>query len=231
MNKNVYMIIVAMGLLTGFTKVSEARGYEIIKGKGVEVCEDYLKNINEYEYPMICEREISKDIKSLKAIKWTELDLREDVTLYKQGYMFVNGYTKKKDWGYRNENNFKLYMEDAIKFKWDTMRMSLIDMDNDGKAEKIIKFSNGRCLDTHVYGTALIWVNDMENNVNVEKSWLLSFDDIAGRYNYHLYDAFMHKGATYFDEISFRKKRYLDVYKMKGNKVENVCKFYFYGKL
>lgn len=60
-----------------FTDVAHAGRYELIKGKGVEVCEAYEKNLNSFSpsTPMLCERQVNRDFKDFAKPMWEKLTL------------------------------------------------------------------------------------------------------------------------------------------------------------
>ena len=48
-NELIFMLVI-IGLLGGCSNESNAGSYQIVKGKGVEVCEAYTKNLNSFSF-------------------------------------------------------------------------------------------------------------------------------------------------------------------------------------
>ena len=119
-----------------FTYPAHAGRYELIKGKGMEVCESYAKNLNSFKpvHPMICEREINPEMKDFQKPEWKEIDAWENRPLVRKINRFL-GLGMAEDW------------EDSL--KWDiehrqlVVHLSQIDIDNDGQRENVLRFAEG----------------------------------------------------------------------------------------
>jgi len=46
----------------------------------------------------------------------------------------------------------------------------MADVDNDGKQEKIILYTDGRCMETHAYSRALLMLDEVNNQIDVKKT-------------------------------------------------------------
>jgi hypothetical protein len=64
------------------SSISWAGEYMLEKGKGVEVCEAYSKNLNSFnlhsQYVMACERKINPIFADFKKPEWEKLELRDN---------------------------------------------------------------------------------------------------------------------------------------------------------
>ena len=78
-----FIFMVAAVASTTFTYPAHAGRYELIKGRGVEVCEAYEKNLNSLRnpWPMNCEREVSQKFKEFSKPKWQRVDAIKNFAL------------------------------------------------------------------------------------------------------------------------------------------------------
>lgn len=79
-------IIVFVGTSYAFSIVARAGRYELIEGKGVEVCEQYKKNLESFNEPgpMACERKISPEFKDFEKPVWEKVDLEQHRELFRR---------------------------------------------------------------------------------------------------------------------------------------------------
>src|SRR5207244_2656660 len=63
-----------------------AGDYKMVLGKGIEVCEAYLKNLNSFPKapPMVCERPLNPELKDFQKPEWKALDVGENFALLKE---------------------------------------------------------------------------------------------------------------------------------------------------
>ncbi len=66
--------------------VATAGSYVLAIGKGIEVCEAYLKNLNSFPKhpPMVCDRPLNHQFTDFNKPAWKELDGQEHLELLKQ---------------------------------------------------------------------------------------------------------------------------------------------------
>jgi len=208
----------------------------LVKGKGVPVCEAHYKNLKELNFVehMVCERDKNyPEQNGITRPKWKELDLKENKELLKKIKKFLEGGDQfEKIKMYDDKDEYESYLEELLRFG-DTMFFTMVDIDNDGKQEKIILYNDGRCMDTHVYSRALLVLDEVNNQVDVRKTEPLLQNttdpraDIrskAGESNYQMYDVFFYKDQTYFDKWNMRNWT-LSVYIDSKGKTREVCNY------
>src|SRR6266581_7586105 len=63
--------------------VAHGGRYELVKGKGVEVCEAYARNLNSFQLhePMLCDRLVNPRFKELRKPKWEPLNFDKNLGL------------------------------------------------------------------------------------------------------------------------------------------------------
>jgi len=134
-----------------------------------------------------------------------------------------------------DEKQFKSLF-DAIYSKSHSLCKSMVDIDNDGEAETVLLYTNGFCMETHVYSRPLLVLDDAKNLINVKKTAMLldpltKYDNIKIKVlvHYQLYDAFFYNNATYFDKWDADSLT-LSVYNQSKDKAKEVCKYKYIEK-
>jgi len=82
-----FFTIVFVGTSFSFSEAVQAGRYELIKGKGVEVCEAYKKNLESFPDPyptMACERKINPEFKDFEKPVWEKVDLEQHRELFRR---------------------------------------------------------------------------------------------------------------------------------------------------
>jgi hypothetical protein len=133
---------------------------------------------------------------------------------------------------YDDEKEYESYLNLILRIG-DTMYFTSVDINNDGKPEKIILYNDARCMYTHVYSRALFVLDDANNQIDVEKTEpLLQNGDthadikIKVHVNYHVYDVFFYKNRTYFDIWNMNYwTSTLSVYILSEGKTKEVCNY------
>lgn len=130
--------------------------YDLVKGKGVEICEAYKKDLESLNIPdsMMCQiwmwgnskYEFSKDF---KRIIWKKLDLKKKKN--RELYRHYLNYSS----GSKHYNNDRI-LDVAIETRNDRGQESdlytiSIDLDNDGKKENVLLYRRGFCPDPEVF--------------------------------------------------------------------------------
>ncbi len=66
--------------------VATAGDYVLMLGKGIEVCEAYLKNLNSFpdDPPMVCERKVNPEFPEFSKPAWQPLDALKNLNLIEQ---------------------------------------------------------------------------------------------------------------------------------------------------
>lgn len=183
----------------------------LIKGKGVPVCEAHYKNLKELNYleHMVCERDkYYPQQNGITRPKWEELDLKENKELVKKiKKFFYHGDQFKKRKMYDDKDEYESYLN-VISRIGDTMFFTMVDIDNNGKQEKVLLYNDARCMDTRVYSRVLLVLDEVNNQIDVKKTEPLLQNttdprtDIESKVDslYQMYDVFFYKDRTYFDK-------------------------------
>jgi hypothetical protein len=82
-----FFTFVFVGTSFTFSEAAQAGHYELIKGKGVEVCEAYKKNLESFSGPypvMACERKINPAFTDFEAPNWEKVDLEKHRELFRR---------------------------------------------------------------------------------------------------------------------------------------------------
>jgi hypothetical protein len=183
----------------------------LIKGKGVPVCEAHYKNLNKLKFfeEMVCNRDkYYPEQDGITRPKWKELDLKENKEVVKKiKKFFYYGDQFEKMRMYDNKDEYESYLEELLR-TGDAMFFTMVNIDNDGRQEKVILYNDGRCMDTHAYSRALLVLDEVNNQIDVKKTKPLLQNttdpraDIESKVDslYQMYDVFFYKDQTYFDK-------------------------------
>lgn len=219
-------------------KIGTSSRLELLKGKGVEVCDIYKRNLDALgNSDLSCEREISPEYgRLLKKVVWKPMDVWENRNLMALAGKFLDyGDAGEINTVYDDQANIDATAKvHGARLKGVTMMTALIDIDNDGVDEKVLRFQNGICgLARFTYTTAILVLGKEINMVDAKKSQLLYpftwLNPATGRrepareYHYATYDVFSFEGNTYFDRMT--SSGLLSVYKVSNDSNEEVCKF------
>ncbi len=220
--------------------------FKLKEGKGVEVCEIYKKNLEALGNPnLACERKVSPEYEGIiKLPEWRKLDLWENRNLWAQVEKMGNGGINRPGWmksmdtpmdDQRTIDNLaERYHTDIQRYNREVYKLYVadIDMDNDGKNEKVLREHNGLCGESAHYAAIALFVLDEKGDaVNVQKSRPLFQDSNSNRWaediqqkgvfgNGSMYDAFIYKERSYFDRWTWTG---VWVYQISNGKTEAVC--------
>ncbi len=209
----------------------------LIKGKGVPVCEAHYKNLKEMNFfeHMVCDRDKYYPEKNgITRPKWKKSDLRENKELVKKiQKFFYFGDQSTKIKMYDDKEEYESYFEVLLR-TGDTMFFTMVDIDNDGRPEKLIFYSNSRCMYTHAYSRALLVLDQVNNQIDVKKTEPLlqnttdSSADMRSKADglYQIYDVLFYKEETYFDKWDMSNLM-LSVYFDSKCKTKEVCSFQY----
>src|SRR6266568_1298472 len=208
--------------------VAHGGRYELVKGKGVEVCEVYATNLNSFQpsEPMLCDRPVSPRFKDLRKPKWERLDFDRNLELIVTVDKLLRPkYFAKPEMrvpslrGNVEQDNYKY-------------QLMIIDIDNDGKTEPVLRFVES-CWpgSSRVGGAALLVLEQSKNDVDLKKSQLIAGDRLDG-YSGGIRDVFVHKGKTYFDIWLFRTLNtgQLHVMQTENAETREICQMKFHPK-
>lgn len=75
----------AIGGLTGFAVLAAEplpdTPYRLVEGRGYTVCEAFLKNLNAFNEPMVCDLKVHPSHSEFSSLEWEELDVQSNLKL------------------------------------------------------------------------------------------------------------------------------------------------------
>ena len=213
-----FFTLVSFALLSvAFADTVHAGRYELIKGKRVEVCEAYQKNLNSinHPYPMMCEREINAAMKDFKKPEWRKPSDEQAAALALDEVRLANkalGLPEPKKVTPRTEETEGWPRKNGL---------ANVDIDNDGVPELVIKQQDGDCPMHRAFAVDIAVLTHDGMHYDLEKSQYIDakFSRLVGQLNkdpkvekrrppgitdtdfwgYALYDVFLYKGVAYVD--------------------------------
>ncbi|MCP4493976.1 MAG: hypothetical protein GY820_42745 [Gammaproteobacteria bacterium] len=222
-----------------FSSMSIAGGYLLTEGKDIRFCQEYKENLNSFdsvEYrPMRCERKISDHSPELKSPIWTQIEPEDSWEYIKITMEFLSpGQWRENDIGFRN------FILGRFKRRSLTVKLSEIDIDNDGEVESILRYEDGNCeLEAGLWAAPLVVLNKGKASIDAAKTEKLAQNksrrdqNKIGRWGYAMYGVILYRENTYFDRWSDdeSEKGILDVYQLKGANVKKFCEFKYQSHL
>lgn len=249
---SIHSRILAAAALFALAAVPAVAGrYELVKGQGVEVCEAYGRslNISHPKASMICERSVESA--GFSKPVWQVLNLQETARLVVQRDIqitakIVPGGVVNKSLSERIEMAANNIREGNESGGWPLkMELAVMDIDNDGKTEKVLKERLGDCPNQRAFSVDLTVLTEDGKYYDLERSKLINPDVskavaniqkevndknihlrsagiVRDELGYLLYDAFLYKGVAYTDLWEMGKNR-LHVFLTKQNSTQNIC--------
>lgn len=234
------MVLVLVLLL--LPAVSFADELVLVKGKGVEVCEAHLKNLQSLTLnEMVCQRDESyPEANGITRPKWERLELKENKELTRKIEKFLEGgdqFVKVKM--YDDEKEFEHYLNGPLKNSF--IRIAEVDIANSGKAEKVLLYNARLCKieRRYYYARPLLILDEAKNQIDVKKTEPLlqntTKEDadiglLAIGHEYKAYDILFYKDTAYFNRWDVDDWT-LTVYRQLNNKVKEVCMYkYIFDK-
>ncbi|HEX20383.1 MAG TPA: hypothetical protein ENG78_06160 [Acidiferrobacteraceae bacterium] len=219
-------------LLLSTPAIIYAGEYVLMKGRGVEVCEIYKKNLNSFGHIMACERKINPKFADLKKPIWKKLDLWENRELLRRAEKFLEFGSQHVESGtmYDNTAEFEAYVKKSIPYNLNALYTTKIDINNDKKVEIILRYKRGRCLRTRHFGIPILVLDNTGQSIDEKRSKPLlqnrfRTENQAGRWSYNLYDIFRYKKKMYFDKWDYDARVILYVFQLKNNRSKMICKY------
>jgi hypothetical protein len=139
------IILWAFFVLCGASCTVVAGEYVLVEGQDIEVCREYGKNLNSFKnlpHAMVCERLINPEMKDFSKPQWKPLDVWEKRDMLKQ----IDLYLWYK--GTENKFNYEKWLgrlKERVQDKSVALSETFIDIDNDGKAEHVLRYDYGKC--------------------------------------------------------------------------------------
>ncbi len=246
-----FIFMVAAVGSVAFTHPAHAGNYELIKGKGVEVCEAYGKNLDSSEptTPMICERMINPELKAFKKPEWRNLGEEQTFSLVIED----NNLTLRSTGSSKTEaqkEGFAEWVREQIKDRFLVMQTAQLDIDNDGVPETVLKERSGDCPMHQASSVSFSvlakdgqhydleksrYINDgfsrvvaaLKKDVKPENARLAGMRDkefVGG----NIYDVFLYQDKTYFDMwVTGVDSGRLHVFLRKNGHTKNICTYRF----
>jgi hypothetical protein len=119
--------------------LASAGDYVLVLGKGFEVCEAYLKNLNSFPNhpPMVCDRPLNLKLPEFQKPEWKPLDIRKTIELLKDMSRYADrGRTKNFDAEHEKWLPGMLTAIEAGRLRFSLTRL---DVNKDGIAENILR--------------------------------------------------------------------------------------------
>ena len=150
-----------------------SNGYELLVGKGVEVCEEYEKNLNSFP-PNPLWRKIDPASKEFRKPVWSSMSIGEEILFKIDDFVWQRDanpayYVNRTYWRGTTKEYIKAekaFKEDSGRVYW-AREISKVDIDNDGIPENVVaaNFGGG--------GKILLVVNDDLSEIDYAKTKLL----------------------------------------------------------
>ena len=223
--------------------------YELVKGKGVEVCEAYKRNLESFHsaYPMICARKVNPEINGFEKPVWKDVDTERD-----GGRTLLNRVLNYQHAGDYDQFRRNVYSDVELsemvarsrKARVIILSRTDVDIDNDGKLDDVLVYRDGLCPDTSVsyFATNLFVLKAgpkpgesmIDANNPVERLLRHVVSPEGGHFT--VADLFRYKGTTYIDKYCAFKNRFtgcddvdiLVVFKMKQDTANEICRYKFH---
>ena len=222
------------------------QGFDVVEGKGVEVCEVCLQNLEQQSLEQAtCERQYNQAL-GLQTAQWTELDLRTHLDLFKHVIgLIADGDELAKDPNLAPS----LAPKDIDEYlQINHLRRTTMNIDNDGPDEDVLRWITGNChnkfrgFPTRYMSALLVLSKDhqaQKQMIDRPKSDLLvqhlfkSESRPIGIPGDQMYGVFTYKGRVYFDKWDggggTRARRpeedTLSVYHVINARTERLCQF------
>jgi len=238
----------ADGLTSGSIDMRESgHPFKLIKGKSVEVCEIYKKNLEALGNPnLACERKVSPEYEGLiKLPEWRKLDLWENRNLWSQVEKMARsgvnmpGRMQSKDTTWDDQREIdklaKSYQEHTEQYHEEVYKLFVanMDVDNDGKIDSVLREHSGLCGEHRTYKSIALFVLDEKGgSVDLQKSrplfqdswyspWAKKLEQSGTFSNGSMHDVFFYKEKTYFDRWAWTG---IWIYKISNGKTEAICR-------
>lgn len=182
MKNNFLFTLMAIGLLSGCSKETVARGYELDKGKGEEVCEAYAENLRllKPNKIQICHRRISPLLKDFSEPEFTRF-YTDSKTIYPNIARFLWERDANPVYYYRPSNNeewkgtpkqYKIAWKDYLATRKRRAglghKITSVDIDNDGELDEI--YLDRACGN---YGSIMMVLTKDRNEIDKKKTELV----------------------------------------------------------
>ena len=213
-----------------FGSNSSAGEYELIMGKGVEVCEACKKNFDTFFAPkdsyrnsMKCGREFDPTFRDLQGVRWTKVELKANLDLLKK---VVNVIDHRDQFQPPFDVGLFRDLEQGKKVPSIELYESQVDIDNDGVIDTLVRYVEDVCDMGGVYEQPIVVLNAEKTAVDMERTQLILQKYLTSDWAYQVFGVFLYKGQTYFDQWNGRADN-LFIYRISKKTTEKLCEFRF----
>ncbi len=186
--------------------LATAGSYTLVVGKGIEVCEAYLKNLKSFPKhpPVVCERPLNPKFTDFSKPQWQPLEVWPNRHLLRQArrnepfyFQFSDEEFEKRDPYDKWEANMQARLAERAM----TFEIADLDVDQDGTTETVLRFDIAFPCDpanesqfATPAGILFYILTPDGQGIDGQKTRLL-LPSSAGRP-----DLFLHKGRVFFSE-------------------------------
>ena len=218
--------------------------FEMLDGQGEKLCEDCLKALEALPSDLTgCER--NYNVIGFSGADWLQLEPMKHLPLLKRVMLFVQPIDRLQgmEGTIYDGDNFRREITNQLKHGGLVLSSAMIDVDNDGRPEPVLKFRKGSCINHHdpfhVQYQSLVVLQTDRATIDRRKTDLVMQNPskhknlLAGHASDRLYDAFHYQGRVYFDAWDLEERdsagsRSIEsfiVYQAVGKTVTPLCKY------
>lgn len=174
-----------------------AGDYKMILGKGIEVCEAYLKNLNSFpkEPPMVCERKLNPSMPDLKRPAWQPLEAKQNFELVKEIDRVMHHVAKAEYEQYSEK--YMHFLKKGVETGVIQLSVAELDVNQDGTPEKVLQYESADCNPSNEFDfampggrTYLVLTDDFSGIDEQKTKWFT----VGGRLG-----LFLFKGQVFID--------------------------------
>jgi len=224
-----------------------ARGYEILEGKGTELCEVCLQNLlRQSAEEAVCDRQYASEL-GLNKVAWAQLNLPDHVELLMRMNSLVRSGREAGGGLFANVKEATEYARGGADGKRPpaiVMERADVDFDHDGVPDQVLRYEVRTCKRKFagwpsLYESALVVLKPNGQIVDYAKTDLLIqyplLEDLKSKYRdtwrsgiFHLqmYQVFTYKGSVYFDRWdggSGPDTNTISIYQTRQGQARRVC--------
>ncbi|MBI4002005.1 MAG: hypothetical protein HY348_09505 [Nitrospira defluvii] len=140
---------VLLGLLwVLIADVATAGNYTLVVGKGIEVCQAYLRNLHSFPMhpPVVCERPLNPKLSAFSRPKWKPLEFWPNRHLLRQALRQRPSNLQYSDEEYEKLEPYDKWesnIRERMKERNMTLATAELDVDQDGKKDIVLRFDTG----------------------------------------------------------------------------------------
>ena len=232
-----FLLVLALGVALAGVARAELGVFEMVEGKGVEVCEVCFQNIQRYPADdAMCQRQYAPAL-GLLAPAWTKLEPLKHLDLLKQAMLLVSPTPEGEIPGtIFDDDNFQREVERREKYNGVELALAELDINNDGRTEPVLKLRDEVCGSTHdlvAFTQVLMVLTHDRKAIDLSKTDLVMQNARkqpgrpAGAVFEEMYEVFQYKGQLFFDkwDLSAFERDTFSIYLAVKDKVTQLCKF------